>query len=48
MVNNHGDPKSPKDRVVGPFTNGRLWLINGGYKLLTKWDDSPRNHIHSM
>ena len=32
VVNNHGDRKSPKDRVVGPLTNGRsLWLINGGY-----------------
>ena len=33
MVNNHGDPKSPKDRVgvVGPLPNGRTsWLVNGG------------------
>ena len=31
MVNNHGDRKSPKDRVVGPLPNGRTsWLINGG------------------
>ena len=32
VVNNHGDGnKSPKDRVVRPFINGRtLWLINGG------------------
>ena len=31
MVDNHGDPKSPKDRVVGPLPNGLdRWLINGG------------------
>ncbi len=30
MVNNHGDRKSPKDRVVGPLPNGHSWLINGG------------------
>ena len=31
VVNNHGDHKSPKDRVVGPLPNGRtLWLMNGG------------------
>ena len=31
MVNNYGDHKSPKDRVVGPLPNGlNLWLINGG------------------
>ena len=31
VVNNHGDRKSPKDRVVGPLPNGRtLWLIDGG------------------
>ena len=31
MVNNDGDGKSPKDRVVGPLPNGRTsWLINGG------------------
>ena len=30
MVNNHGDRKSPKDRV-GLVINGRAsWLINGG------------------
>ena len=29
--NNHGDPRSPKDRVVGPLPNCRTpWLINGG------------------
>ena len=31
VVNNHDDRNSPKDRIVGPLTNGRtLWLINGG------------------
>ena len=36
MVNNHGDRKSPKDRVVGPLPNGQTpWLINGGNLLLT-------------
>ena len=30
VVNNHGDCKSPKDRVVGPLPNGHSWLINGG------------------
>ena len=24
MVNNHGDRKSPKDRVVGPLPNGLI------------------------
>ena len=29
-MHNHGDRKSPKDRVI-PLPNGRtLWLINGG------------------
>ena len=33
----HGDHKSPKDRVVGPLPNGRtLWLMNRGYLPLTK------------
>ena len=44
MVNNHGDRKSPKDRVVGPLPNGRTpWLINGGTLLTTyiHWDDPP-------
>ena len=28
---NHGDRKSPKDRVVGPLPHGHnLWLVNGG------------------
>ena len=43
-MNNHGDRKSPKDRVVGPLPNGRtLWLINGGPILTTydTWDDPP-------
>ena len=30
MVNNHGDCKSPKDGVVGPFQMAFPWLINGG------------------
>ena len=31
MVNNHGDRKFPKDRVVGPLPNGRKkWLTNRG------------------
>ena len=31
VVSNHGDRKSPKDRVVGPLPNGPTpWLINGG------------------
>ena len=31
MVNWRMVGKSPKDRVVGPLTNGRTpWLINGG------------------
>ena len=30
MVNNHGDRKSPKDRVVGPLPfMAFLWLLNG-------------------
>ena len=32
VVNNHGDRKCPKDRIVGALTNCRSpWLINGGY-----------------
>ena len=39
VINNHGDRKSPKDRVVGPLANGRtLWLINGG----------DPNHLHPL
>ena len=30
IINNHGDRKSPKDRVVGPFRMAVSWLINGG------------------
>ena len=41
MVNNHGDPKSPKDWVVGPLPNGHSWLINGVTNPLTNWDDPP-------
>ena len=29
VLNNHGDPKSPKNRVVGPLPNGYSWLITG-------------------
>ena len=29
MVNNHGDPKSPKDRVV-PLPNGHFMALNMG------------------
>ena len=44
MVNNHGDRKSPKDRVMGPLPNGQTsWLINGGdpNHLRPSWDDPP-------
>ena len=42
MVNNHGDRKSPKDRVVGPHPNGRnLWLINQGLLTTYKSCDDP-------
>ena len=34
MLNNHGDRKSPKDRVV-PLPNGHPWLINRGVILAT-------------
>ena len=43
MVNNHGDRKSPKDRVI-PLPNGRTsWLINGGPILTTykSWNEPP-------
>ena len=30
MVNNHGDRKSPKDRVVGPLPNGRFMAYKWG------------------
>ena len=44
MINNHGNGKSPKDRVVGPLPNGRTpWLINGGDpNHLLNWDDPPK------
>ena len=29
MVNNHGDRKSPKDRVVGPLPKSLNGIING-------------------
>ena len=35
------DRKSPITGVVGPLPNGLSWLINGGYQLLTNWDDPP-------
>ena len=36
LVKNHGDRKSPKDRVVGPLPNGRTpWLVNEGDPLTT-------------
>ena len=30
MVNNHGDCKSPKDRVVGPLPNGLVMAYKWG------------------
>ena len=30
MVDNHGDRKSPKDPVVGPFPNGRFIAYKWG------------------
>ena len=46
MVNNHGDRKSPKDRVgLDPFQMAFLWLINGGYLPLTNWDDPPSSSM---
>ena len=35
------DRKSPITGVVGPLPNGLSCLINGGYQLLTNWDDPP-------
>ena len=40
MVNNHGDRKSPNWGCGTPYKCPK-WLINGGYYLLTKWDDPP-------
>ena len=31
MVNNHGDRKFPKDRVMGPLPNGRFMAYKWGY-----------------
>ena len=48
VVHDHGDRKSPMDRVVGPLPNGRTpWLINGGdpNHLRPSWDDPPRIEI---
>ena len=43
VVNNHGDRKSPKDRVVVPLPNGRTpWLVNRGtLTTYIHWDDPP-------
>ena len=41
LINNHGDCKYPKDRVLGPLPNGHSWLINGDSQPLTSWDDPP-------
>ena len=44
MVNNHGDRKSPKDRVI-PLPNGRFIAYKWG--LLTtyeSWDEPPSSH----
>ena len=30
IINNHDDRKSPKDRVVGPFPNGRFMAYKWG------------------
>ena len=39
MVNNHGDRKSPKGRVVGPLPHGRFMAeIYGG----------DPNHLHPV
>ena len=35
VVNDHGDRKSPKDRVVGPLPNGRFMAYKWG--LLTTY-----------
>ena len=44
VVNNHGDRKSPTDRVMGPLPNGLTsWLINGGdpNHVSKSWHDPP-------
>ena len=41
MVNNHGDRKSPKDRVLGPLPNVLIYLVhNWGdpYHVSESWD----------
>ena len=35
MVNNHGDRKSTKDRVVGPLPNGPFYGLQMGVILTT-------------
>ena len=45
MVNNHGDRKSSKDRVVGPLPNGLFMAYKWGFVTtyyLIYWDDPPR------
>ena len=32
---------SPLTGVVVPLPNGHSWLMDGGYELLTNWDDPP-------
>ena len=42
-----GDRCCPLTGVLGPLPNGRtLWLLNGGYQLLTNWDD-PASRLAS-
>ena len=43
MVNNPGDRKSPKDRVVGPLPNGLFTAYKWGLLTTysTTWDDPP-------
>ena len=49
MVNDHGDRKSPKDRVVGPlpYMAMKMAEINGGDPITTyiHWDDPPSTRI---
>ena len=47
MVNTaSGDRCCPLTGVVGPLPNRRtLWLLNGGYQLLTKWDDPASRKV---
>ena len=47
-VNNHGDGKSPKDRVV-PLPNGLYMAYKWGWSyLLTNWDDPPSVRLSSL